>query len=224
MGSSADNFLTTPLANSLPALVDSRTQDKAQISPRSIPVTVTQVTDEGKIQVKAEMQGNSTLPTMTIAGNYGEWIRPAVVAGDKGYVVLGDNYMGGQTNLGGGTASYRGEARANLTTSVLNVVSNTNFKTNPKRNLNASLISGPQGAVIQDGAGNTVLTINGTEFNYTDHDGNQVVVDMSASKIYIKLGSHFKLYLGGDGMIGTYGNVSTTAGPCASVFARVDEP
>jgi hypothetical protein len=224
MGSSADNYLTTPLANSLPALVDSRTQDKSQISPRAIPVSISNPQAEGKIEVQAEMKGNFTLPKMTIGANYGEWIRPPIVTGDKGYVVLGDFYTGGQTNLGGGTASYRGEGRGNLTTAIFHPVSNTKFASNPNRNLNAALISGPQGAVVQDAAGKTILTINGTKFNYTDHDGNQVVVDMSSSKIYIKLGSGFKLYLGGDGITGTYGNVSTSAGFCTSVFARVDAP
>lgn len=217
MGASADNFLTTPLAQSLPQLVDARTQDKDQLTPQAIPATITKVLAEGKIQVKAEMQGNFTIPNITIGGNYGEWMRQAVAVGDKGYLLLGDYYTGGQTNLGGGTAGYRD--RFNLTTAIFHPVSNTSFASNANRNLNATLISGPQGAVINDKTGNTTITVNGTVITATV--GTNYEISISGSNIFINVPTTSTLYLGGNGQTGTYAPVSTTSGPAINVQARI---
>ena len=97
MGSSADNSLTTPIHKSIPRLVDSRTQDKQQISPQAIPATVTKILSEGKIEVQAELHGKFTISKFSIAVNYGEWFRQAVAVGDKGYLLLGDYYTGDWT-------------------------------------------------------------------------------------------------------------------------------
>lgn len=199
---SAQNSLTTPLIKSIPSLVDSRSQDKNQISPQAIPVTISKVIAEGMIEVQGQLQGNFTLTKMVIAVHYGEWLRHGHAVGDKGYVILGSNYMGGQTNLGGGTASYRGEARGNLTTAAFHPLSNTKFKTNANRNLSASLVSGPQGAVINEPTGNFEMVVNGT-------------------KISIKVPTGSTLFLGGDGVTGTYSPVVTSAGPSINVKARI---
>jgi hypothetical protein len=216
----AENALTTALVQSIPRLVDSRSQDKDQISPQAIPVTITKILAEGKLQVKAEIQGNFTIPQMVIAVNYGEWLRHAHAVGDKGYVLLGDYYTGGQTNLGGGTASYRGQGRANLTTAVFHPLSNTKFATNANRNLNATLVSGPQGAVINDKTGNTTITANGTVITLTI--GSTLEISMSGNNIFIQVPTGGKLFLGGNGTTGTYSPVQTQSGtPSINVEARI---
>jgi hypothetical protein len=171
------------------------------------------------IEVQAQLQGNFTLTKMVIAVHYGEWMRHAHAVGDKGYVILGSNYTGGQTNLGGGTASYRGEARGNLTTAAFHPLSNTKFKTNANRNLSASLLSGPQGAVINDSKGNTTITANGTVITLTV--GSTLEISMSGSNIFIQVPTGGNLFLGGNGTTGTYSPVTTTAGPSINVQARV---
>jgi hypothetical protein len=215
----AENALTTALVQSIPRIVDSRSQDKNQGSPQAIPVTITKILAEGKLQVQAATQGNFTIPQMVIAINYGEWLRHAHAVGDKGYVLLGDYYTGGQTNLGGGTASYRGQGRANLTTAVFHPLSNTQFATNANRNLNATLVSGPQGAVINDKTGNTTITVNGTTITSTV--GSTCEISISGSEIFIQVPTGGTLFLGGNGSTGTYALVETVSGPSINVKARI---
>lgn len=217
----ADNALVTPLVWSSERGIRERTQDKEQMAPKLIPVTVTKVVGE-TVTVKANMKGVFTIPELTIPQSFSAWIRQPTQVGDRGFAISTDFYLGGQSGLGGGTANFRG--RANLTNLVFIPVSQVKFPTNTTRNLNAAFISGPEGAVIQDQAGNTVLTINGTKLTYADNKGNKVIIDTSTNKMALVLGHGCSLYLGGDGLTGVYGQVKTSAGDCTNVFARVDAP
>lgn len=198
-----------------------RTQDRHQLQPKLIPVTVTRVNGE-TITVKADMQGNFTIPEIEIPQSYSAWIRQPTQVGDKGLALASDFYLGGQSDLGGGTSNFY--PRGNLTSLTFIPISQTDFPVIPHRNLNATLITGPEGAVIQDPDNNTVLTINGKKLSYVDNKHNKVIIDTETNTIKIVLGHGSKLFLGGDGVEGVYGRVSTDEGPCQSVFARVDEP
>lgn len=197
----ADNSLVTPQVFTLPRAIESRTQDKQQISGRFIPVTVTKVKGEGQITVKAEMVANGpyTIPQMTIPGAYSQWNRPAIVAGDKGFVLQPDYYIGGQSDLGGGTAGFH--YTANLTNSVFIPVSSTKWS---KRDMNSNFISGPMGVILQD------------------KDGNGIVqIDTTNKKIIVNPKSGWTCFLGGDGSTGTYDFVMTASGPSINVKARI---
>ena len=220
MGGKSD-ALVTPLVWGYEQATKGRAQNRQQIQPKLIPVTVTKVDGE-TITVKADMQGNYTIPEIEIPQSYSAWIRQPTQVGDKGLALASDFYLGGQSDLGGGTSNFY--PRGNLTSLTFIPVSQTNFPVIPHRNLNATLVTGPQGAVVQDSASNTVLTVDGQKMTYVDNKGNKVLVDTGSNTIKIVLGHGSQLYLGGDGVTGTYGQVATTAGPCASVFARVDAP
>jgi len=155
----ADNALVTPLAFSLPAAVDQRAQNKTQIAPKDIAATVTKIAGE-MVEVSVEAQGNFTIPKITVPQGYSEWIRPPTQVGDKGHVISSDYYIGGQSNLGGGTANYYG--RANLTPAVWHPVSQDKFKNNTNRDMNAVFLNGPNGVVMQDTKGQCVLTLTPT--------------------------------------------------------------
>lgn len=98
-----------------------------------------------------------TLPPVTLPKAEGPWIRSPTQVGDFGMTVPGDVYLGGVSGLGGGVANTT--RRGNLTTLVWVPIGNVNF---PVVNANAAYVSGPEGAVIQDQNGNTILTINNT--------------------------------------------------------------
>ena len=146
------------------------------------------------VTVKAEMQGNYTIPQITIPQAYSAWIREPTQVGDKGFAVSTDYYLGGQSGLGGGTANFRG--RSNLTSLVFMPVSQKTFAVLPSRNLNAALIAGPQGAVIQDQNGNSIVTVSDTK----------ICLNPKTTSIMI--------YVGGDGSTGSYAPLVTTSGPC----------
>ena len=200
----ADNALVTPLVYHGEQAITSRTQDKQQQTPQQIPATIVS-TSGGLATVKAEMHGNFTIPqTQYPIAGYSEWFRPPVVNGDKGWLVSADYYLGGQSGLGGGVANFRG--RANLTNMVWQPISEKSFSSNNTWDNQAFLIAGPNGAKIMDAAGNAI-----------------VQVDVTNKKIIVNPhNTQYMVYLGGDGVTGSYSNVSTTGGPCPRVFGRTD--
>jgi hypothetical protein len=208
--------LITPLSLTLPHTMDGRTQDKHQVTPQEIPVTVASVIGEF-VKVKAEMHGSFTIPQFEVAGNWGEFIRPPIVVGSKGHASAADYYLGGMTGLGGGTADYRD--RGNLTTHVFRAVSQKNFPTNTHRNTQASLISGPQGAVINDAQQKTTIVVNGTVI--TSAIGTTITIYSDANKVYINPPPGMIVYLGGDGNSGTYDFVLTASSVSINVKARI---
>ena len=154
----ADNALVTPLAFSLPAAVDQRAQNLHQITPKDIAATVTKVQGETvEVATQAQAPSNYTIPKIVVPQGHSEWIRPPTQVGDKGHVISSDYYMGGQSNLGGGTANSYG--RANLTPAVWHPVSQDKFKNNTNRDLNAVFLNGPNGVVMQDTQGACTFTL-----------------------------------------------------------------
>jgi len=191
-------------------------QDGKMQTPQEIPVTIAKVNNDETVNVNAETQGppNWTIDKFTVAQDYGEWIRPPNVVGTKGVLTSAASYYtGGMTNLGGGTANYRD--RANMTTMLFRPVSNTKFATNNNRNFNATLISGPQGAVINDAKNITNITVNGSIITISASSGS-VQIELTASAIYVNPGSG-NVYLGA-GSGGSFANVETTSGPSPNVF------
>ncbi len=195
----ADNALVTPSAFSLPKVVDQRTQDKQQLQQQAIPVTVVKVVGE-LVTVAAQAQSQFTIPQITIPQAFSEWVREPTQVGDKGWAVPSDYYVGGQDGLSGGTSDFR--TRGNLTNLVFQHNSQKQFPHNTNRDPNAVFINGPAGALVQ--------TTDGT-----------VVVYIKKDKVYILPASGAILYLGGDGVTGTYDFVVTSSGPSINVKARI---
>lgn len=95
------------------------------------------------------------LPQITIPKAESAWIRSPTQVGDFGLTVPADVYLGGISGLGGGTPN---DARPGaLSVLVWVPVAATSFGA---VNTNAAYVSGPQGAVIQDTAGNCVAMIS----------------------------------------------------------------
>lgn len=200
----ADNALVTPQVFKLPRAIDSRTQDKEQKSQRLVPVTVTKVKGEGQITVKTEMQSGSpwALPSMTIPGAYSQWGRPPIAEGDKGYAVSGDYNLSGQSQ-GGSVANFHYDA--NLTNAVFMPISSTKWPKRPNGDMTSYWINGPGGAILSD--------MNGT---------HSVQVDVKNKKIIVNIpDASWKVFLGGNGIDGTYDFVMTASGPSINVKARI---
>jgi hypothetical protein len=204
--------LTWPLPLYLPLAVDVRTQDKQQGSPRALPVTVAKQMGE-HVQVNADLKGNFTIPKWEISQGFSQWIRLPTQENDQGLLLLADHYLGGHTNLGGGTASYY--SQPNLTPAVFIPTSRSDWSS---RDYNAVLINGPNGVVLQDQAGNCVVTINKTSITLKDKNGTEVYLDGNGN-VFVYPGAGI-CYLGAKTSAGCF-PVSTTGGASDNVYAHV---
>ena len=156
---SANNELVTPIAFHLPAHIDKGAQDRYQLDVQGLPCTVSQVMGE-LVQVNVEAQGKFTIPKILVPQAFSQWVREPTQVGDKGILSAANYYIGGMSGIGGGVANY--QKRGNVTPLVFMPISQKAFASNANRNLNAVLINGPQGVVLQDTAGLCTLTLTGT--------------------------------------------------------------
>ena len=152
----ADNNLVTPIQNSIPTAIDKGAQDRQQLNVQNLPCTVTAVMGE-LVQVKVEAQGNYTIPKVLVPQAFSQWIREPTQVGDKGFLTSANYYIGGMSGIGGGVANY--QKRGNMTPMVFQPISQKAFPANTNRNLNALLLNGPQGVVLQDTGGSCTLTL-----------------------------------------------------------------
>jgi hypothetical protein len=211
----SDNALVTPPVFTLPRAIDARAQDETMLGTRGLPCTVTKIVGE-MVTVKFEVASKFTMPQVTIPQAYSAWIRSPTQVGDRGVALPLDYYLGGQSQLGGGTANlFR---RANLTPLIFHPISQVAFPTNPSRNLNAVMINGPQGVVIQDTGNHCSIVLTATTITITDSYGNEVL--MTANGPYVKPGTGLLVYLGGD-QSDSYDFVVTLSGPSTKVKAII---
>jgi hypothetical protein len=173
----ADNSQTTPLARTLTYFVQSEIRDKLQQIGQSLPVSVVAV-DGPFVTVQFEVQSPITFPNITIAQAISRYARPPTQVGDKGFVVAADVYLGGVTGLGGGYANYLRE-EANLSTLVYVPLSSTSW---PAVDPNAYNITAPNGAVIKDDSGNSVITLTPSSI-VLQCGSSSIVIDASGVTI-----------------------------------------
>jgi len=173
----ADNSQTTPLARTLTYFVQSEIRDKLQQIGQSLPVSVVAV-DGPFVTVQFEVQSPITFPNITIAQAISRYARPPTQIGDKGFVVAADVYLGGVTGLGGGYANYLRE-EANLSTLVYVPLSSTSW---PAVDPNAYNITAPNGAVIKDDSGNSVITLTPSSI-VLQCGSSSIVIDASGVTI-----------------------------------------
>ena len=119
----ADNALKTPLTQTIGNHTDRRANDFSHIQPKGLPCTVTKV-EKDIITVKFEgSNGVWTMPTMKMTQAFSPYGRDPTQVGDKGYASPSDYYLGGMTDLGGGSTNY--SPRGNLTPLVFHPISRT---------------------------------------------------------------------------------------------------
>ena len=153
----SDNADRNWLQSTLNQLATKQAAAAIERTGNALPCRVTKVSGS-IVTVAFEVNATPwTLPPVTLPKAEGPWIRSPTQVGDFGMTIPADVYLGGISGLGGGVANTT--RRGNLTALVWVPVGNVNFSSvNP----NAAYVSGPQGAVIQDQGGNTILTINNT--------------------------------------------------------------
>lgn len=197
----ADNHLKTPLAQSLNSVSQQRADDAIQLLGKNLPCRIVSI--QGQMVTVAFELGNVpfTLPqvTMPIHTSAYDWLPLQV--GDKGNTVAGDVYLGGISGLGGGTANL--SQRGNLSTLWFVPIANKSWTT---PNPNQRVMQGPEGAVIQDTGGKTVVNVGtaGITIGLTTGaihitGGNITIVgDVIADGISLKTHVHSGVMAGGD--------------------------
>jgi hypothetical protein len=152
----ADNYLKLWLQSNLNQIAIKNAQQAIQNSGRTLPCRITAI-DGSIVTVAIEADTSPwTIPPLTIPKAESEWMRAPVQIGTKGIVIPSDVYLGGISGLGGGVANMT--PVGNLSALVFVPVANKNFS---QVNTNASYISGPEGAVIQDDSSTAVASIGG---------------------------------------------------------------
>lgn len=183
------NPQTIPVGRSLSQYVNGTIQSAAQQFGQSLPCSVVAVKNN-MVTVNFEVVSNITFPQITVPQAISRYARPPTQVGDKGFVIAADAFLGGVAGLGGGTASY-GRTQGNLSTLVFVPLSNINFSA---VDANAYNITGPNGAVIQDDKGSSVITLTPDSITLA-HGSNSVVISGSGITITGTLTINGKAYL-----------------------------
>jgi hypothetical protein len=150
----ANNSQTTPFARGI--VNYTRTEIDAQIQQlgQALPVSVVAV-NNAMVTVNFELNGPITFPQIEVPQAISRYARPPTQVGDKGFVMSADAYLDGITGLGTGTATYN-QPPPNLSALVFFPLANTSF---PTVDANAYNITGPNGCIIKDDSGASVITL-----------------------------------------------------------------
>jgi hypothetical protein len=140
------NAQKTPFVKSIGAFGRQSTEGVLEIAGKSIPASVVSVSENGTIiVVNLEISDPvMTFPRITCAVATDKYARAPLRAGDKGYVVASDLYLGGMTGLGGGNATL--DEPPNLSAVVFHPCGNTGFA--PVGDPDKYDIQAPRGARI----------------------------------------------------------------------------
>ena len=144
-----------PFARAITNKVQNEIANSGQLSPQSLPCSVTAVHANGTVTVKFEVAGPISFPSVTIPQEIARYYRPPTQIGDKGVARAADCYLGGVSGLGGGVAQYTRKG-SNLSNLVFTPISNASF---PAVNANANFFTAPNGFVAQDDSGVSMITL-----------------------------------------------------------------
>jgi hypothetical protein len=144
-GGTGMNNQKTPLSRSINAAAQRRALTAINTLGRALPCSVVAVSGS-IVTVNFELQGNLTLPQVTMPMFGPEYIRYPVQIGDKGVALSADVYIGGMSGLGGGTATET--LPANLSALIFFPIANSGWSA--PDNPNAVIIYGPDGVIIRD--------------------------------------------------------------------------
>jgi hypothetical protein len=173
-----DDGQKIPLVSTLTTFVQNKILSQLQQDGQSLPVSVVSV-DGAFVTVKFEVQSpDITFPNIKVAQAISRYARPPTQVGDTGFVVAADVYLGGVTGLGGGYANY-GQVESNLSALVFVPLSKTSW---PSVDANAYNITAPNGAVIKDDSGNSVITLTPSSITL-QCGGSSIVINASGVTI-----------------------------------------
>lgn len=162
----ADNAQKTPIQTSLQEWANYRLESFKKMEGKRIPATVVDVDPTGTIvTVKFEVLDDVlTLPQVECPVQTTEYARAPIRKGTKGYVAAAEYYIGGMTELGGGTAHL--EQQPNLSNLIFCPLGNADFQETDDPNW--YVIYGPEGVLIRTEDGETSLLLKkggGVEIN-----------------------------------------------------------
>jgi hypothetical protein len=173
----ANNAQTTPFARGIVNYTRSEIDAQIQQLGQALPVSVTAV-NNGMVTVNFELNGPITFPQIEVPQAISRYARPPTQVGDKGFVISADAYLDGMTGLGTGTATYN-QLPPNLSALVFFPLANTSF---PTVDPNAYTITAPNGCVIKDDSGASVITLTPSSITLSC-GGHSIVIDSSGVKI-----------------------------------------
>jgi len=143
------------LALTLTRMVDGRAADSQQIEGQALPCSVVAV-NGAVVTIAFEVSANGqTLPQVTCPIAESFYVRLPIQVGDKGYALPARARMGGISGLGTGLAPL--VVPSNLGALVFHPVGNASWATIDP---NAVVINAPNGAVLRDFGGNSIVTID----------------------------------------------------------------
>ena len=154
------NAQKIPLSLSLNQAMSRASESRVQQIGKCLPCSVVSV-DGAMITVKFEVKADPlTLPQVKMPLFGPEYVRYPIQAGDKGFAISADAYLGQMSGLGDGTADLT--VQPNLSTLAFMPCGNKNW-----RNVDgdAVVIYGPNGVVVEDADQNCTLTL--TPSGYT---------------------------------------------------------
>lgn len=173
----SNNALKTPLATALNRLAAQRSSDAAQALSKSLPCAV--VSRKGQVvTVKVSMQSGGVGGPWSIQQlivpihtSVYDWL--PISKDDLGLLVPSDFYLGGISGLGGGVADYA--QRGNLTALAFLPVANSAWVApGGTGNDMFRIVQGPDGVILQDTDGKTVVKVSKTDITITVQNGQHV--------------------------------------------------
>ena len=154
------NAQKIPLGLSLNQAMSRASESRVQQVGKCLPCSVVSV-DGAMITVKFEVKADPlTLPQVKMPLFGPEYVRYPIQAGDKGFAISADAYLGQMSGLGDGTADLT--VQPNLSTLAFMPCGNTGWRSVDH---DAVVIYGPNGVVVQDADQNCTLTL--TPSGYT---------------------------------------------------------
>jgi hypothetical protein len=206
----SDENAKLPLQRNLNQVAIIKAQQAIKSLGQALPCRVTAVS--GKI-VTVEFQMDTspwTLPPITIPKAESEWFTEPTQIGNTGMTMPADAYLGGISELGGGTADFR--KRGNLSALVFVPVGTKSFTpVDP----NAAQVQGPNGVITRTTTGTTSQVVTSTSGTTVTFGTNTVVVN--AAEIALNFGGTTSLVVNASGITLTVGGQTFTWGGSEAV-------
>ncbi|HEY4153502.1 MAG TPA: hypothetical protein VGM38_09295 [Pseudolysinimonas sp.] len=151
------NSQKVPLVLSLNQAMSRASESRVQQIGKCLPCSVVSV-DGAMITVKFEINADPlSLPQVKMPLFGPEYVRYPIQAGDKGFAISADAYLGQMSGLGSGTADF--SQQPNLSTLAFMPCGNTGWRSVDS---NAVVIYGPNGVVLQDADQTCTITLTPT--------------------------------------------------------------
>ena len=185
----AGNFQKQPLIASLNEHAINKILAAIRQQGRSLPCSVVSVsgaivTVAFQVNTKFPNGTTLTLPNVRIPVQTSRYVREPIKAGDLGFAVAADAYLGGMSGLGGGIADL--STRANLTALAFQPLGNAEWES---ADPNAVVIgqAASNGVRLQDATAAAVATVQPTGHTFTFAGG---IIAMASDGITFSFGGH----------------------------------